>query len=444
MLRQDIKDFKNSSFITLIIILFVLLSIIAYALLRDKIVTNYEKDTKILFYKIQIQTSALLSNLMYRHSIEKDLLLKAHVKARKYLKEKKVNPLLVDLSEIYNAINDKNKFYNIYITDKDLVIRNSTFVKDIGFDLSFAQDVFDKHYEEKITGVSTPLFEIFSQEFFSYTDEYLVDALGKKQGVLQLSYTYKKSTKRLKEIQSTLEKYESIADVKAYIIINDKLTTEIILKNVLLLKPNLKDILKTTKDGFSLNNKLLHKKLIIHNFYQKGVSYTQMSIATQSPIFESKKLLYSILLDNSNLEAKLKTLNIFMSFVMFLGIIAIIITNRLRKKEIKLKEQDKFVQSSMHEIKTPLSIITLNNELRELEFGHNEYSLEIDSAIKTLKNSYEDMSFTITKDELSYPVETLILSDVLKERVAYFGTVATSKNKTIVLTTNSVCKVKIL
>ncbi|MEA3370096.1 MAG: HAMP domain-containing sensor histidine kinase, partial [Campylobacterota bacterium] len=115
----------------------------------------------------------------------------------------------------------------------------------------------------------------------------------------------------------------------------------------------------------------------------------------------------------------------------------------IRKKERRLSEQDKFVQYSMHEIKTPLSVITLNNELRELEFGKDEYSSEIDSAIKLLKTSYDDMSFTITKDELDYPSETLVLSEVVSDRVEYFKTIAKSNSKSITFRVGSDCRVDI-
>lgn len=97
----------------------------------------------------------------------------------------------------------------------------------------------------------------------------------------------------------------------------------------------------------------------------------------------------------------------------------------------------------MHEIKTPLSVITLNNELRELEFGRDEYSSEIDNAIKLLKTSYDDMSFTITKDKLEYPLERLKLKEILLQRVKYFETIAQSNSRTISIQVDSNCLVEI-
>jgi signal transduction histidine kinase len=122
-------------------------------------------------------------------------------------------------------------------------------------------------------------------------------------------------------------------------------------------------------------------------------------------------------------------------------VIAILFISKIRVKETLLSDQDKFVQSAMHEIKTPLSVITLNNELRQLEFGKDTYSEEIDSALKLLHHSYSSMSFIINKEQLTYPLETLELSKVLKDRIAFFQSIAFANNKMIRSEINSHCKV---
>jgi signal transduction histidine kinase len=109
-----------------------------------------------------------------------------------------------------------------------------------------------------------------------------------------------------------------------------------------------------------------------------------------------------------------------------------VVIAKVRDKEIKLSDQDKFVQSAMHEIKTPLSIITLNNELRQLEQGTDAYSEEIDNALKVLHNSYRSMSFIMTKDQLGYEIETLDLSQIVKQRIEYFQTIASMNDKKII------------
>jgi len=405
-------------------------------------ILSHEREAKILFYKLQSQTSGLLSTLLYSYSVEKEQLLKRHKIVLAYLRESKKDPLEVDLQAIYENINASSsaKPYNIYITDENYVIRNTSFEKDRGFDLSFAKKIFDLHYEQKIIGLSTPIFEKSSKEFLSYSDSYLSSPY--QTNILQVSYTYKESRAKLLEIQELISHYLNIVDVKAYIVSNDGFVNDIILKKIPSYKPDLKEILVKIQKGKSVNERFGDRELMISHFQKDGSSYTQMYMTLNSPIVKSTKILYSILLDDSDLESSLEFLNLLMALVLILGVVALFFTIRLRKKEIKLTEQDKFVQSSMHEIKTPLSIITLNNELRELEFGQDEYSSEIESAIKTLKISYDDMSFTLTNDELFYSLETLLLEEVLQERVSYFKSIASSNHKVIELEMSGICSVE--
>lgn len=422
-----------------------IITVISYGFFRNSIITTYEKDTKILFYTIQNQTSSLLSKLLHQYTLQKNVLLNKHALVAKYIQEQQITPTEIDLKNIYQTINknEKNNNYNIYITGENLVIKNTTFKKDIGFDISFAKSSFDEHFEKNTTGICTPLFEKSSKQFLSYTDAYLSTPTNLKANVLQVSYSYLESKNRLIEIQKLISKYPNIVDAKAYIIVDTGFVNDIILKDFPSYKPNLKEILSRIEEGSKVNEKLSNTNLTINTFDKDNIYYTEVYISTKSAILDNTKIVYSILLDDTQLHAQLKNLNLLMFFVVLLGIFAIFATYKIRRKEIKFTEQDKFVQSSMHEIKTPLSIITLNNELRELEFGKDEYSQEIDSALKTLKTSYDDMSFTLTKDELTYPVDVLTLSEILTSRVSYFKTIATSNSKSISLHIDSACKVKI-
>ncbi len=419
------------------------LSAVGYVFIKKIIISNYEKERKILFYEIQMHTSELLSGLMYENSTQKKQLLQKHKTVSHYLQTTDIDPIEVNLEKIHKKINKEENSYNIYITDENFIIKNTTFKEDIGFDLSFAKATFNTHFEQNTTGICTPLFEKFSKQFLSYTDSCIQSKKGDKSRILQLSYTYKKSSKLLLIVQKLIANHSSIIDAKAYIVVNNVFVNDVNLRDFTAYKPDLKEILQVIQSSEHIKEKLLTQKLVIDDITKDGISYSEMYIATNSTIFDDTQILYSLVLNNSDLETKLKNLNLFMFVLILLGSIAILVTFKLRKKEIKLSEQDRFVQNSMHEIKTPLSIITLNNELRELEFGADEYSSEIDSAIKTLKTSYDDMSFIITKDELLYPKETLILGNVLQTRVEYFKNIASSNNKIINFKMNGACLVNI-
>jgi signal transduction histidine kinase len=377
---------------------------------------------------------------MYEFTTKKEVMLLKHQEVLKVLRDSELDPLTFNLQELHEKLNDQevSKPYNIYITDENLVIKNTTFASDLGFDLSFAKETFQEHLKTNIIGVSTPLFEKSSQNFLSYTDSYID---GKS--VLQISYTVPDAKAKLQKIQKLISNYPTIKDAKAYVMVNTGFITDVILKDYEPFKPNLEGILEQIKSGNDVKNKLVDSSLYEESFLQNNKPYKALYLSTKSAIFDDTTIVYAIILDESTYENSLNILTTALIILLSIASIALAISLHVRKKEIRFSEQDKFVQSSMHEIKTPLSIITLNNELRTLEYGEDEYSQEIQSAIKLLKVSYDDMSFTITKDNLTYKQEPIKLHEVVQERVEYFKTIAASNSKTIELYCSHECMVNI-
>ena len=117
--------------------------------------SSHEKDTLILFHDIKDNTSDLLAKLIYQHEIKKSTLLQKHKIVQTYLNSHDLN---VSLDEIHQKINEgyTDKPYDIYITDKNLTIRNTTYKKDLGFNLSFVKEAFEKHKFQNI--IFIPLF----------------------------------------------------------------------------------------------------------------------------------------------------------------------------------------------------------------------------------------------------------------------------------------------
>ena len=103
----------------------------------------------------------------------------------------------------------------------------------------------------------------------------------------------------------------------------------------------------------------------------------------------------------------LQNLNLAIFLIAFIGIITIYIIYNIRYKENLLKYKDKFIEHSVHEIKTPLSIIGLNIQLRNKTLGEDKYTKKIEGALRTLENSYDDMSFLHTKDNIHYSIENI-------------------------------------
>ncbi len=437
------KNIKISSFIFIFITIFFIIDFIGYRVFSDHIKSDHEKDIKILFYAIKNQTSDLLPKLLNKYYAQAKPLINKHKIVLDYMNRHDLNESLYEIHKKINKGHVK-KPYHIYITDKNLVIRNSTYKKDIGFDLSFLKSTFEKHKSENIIGCFAPIREKFSKNFLSYTDSYLFKNGDTRAAILQVSYTYGDTTQELTALENLIKQHPSIKEIKAYSISSSGYTSEIILSETdISYKPDIQSKVSSMKKTIIASKKLDHNDFLEENFEEKGIPYKLLYMSTNGYIDKDIKIIYTVLLDESDVYNRLKNLDILITLILFIGLISIFIMTKLRRKEVKLLEQDKFVQSAMHEIKTPLSIITLNNELRQLEQGIDSYSEEIDNALKVLHNSYRSMSFIMRKDHLSFEIETLHLSQIVKERIAYFQTIAAVNDKKIIFDIDSHCKVEI-
>lgn len=419
-----------------------LIIFVGYKIIHDTITQKHEKEVGMLVLDVQNRTHKLVSKLLYQYTIQQDILIKKHKEVASYLN---INSYDIDLQEIKKRINEghEDSPYEIYIADEELTIKNTTFAPDLGFNLSFAQEVFDKHYNEKTIGCSSPILEKSYKRFLSYTDSYYSENGNSKAGILQVSYSYMKSMEIFQDLRKQIDLYNRSKDVKAYIFADYAFRDKLPLEDWLIYKSDLKEVKFRLRNDIELLNKLKKDVKFTKSFIEDGTQYRAVFISSKSVIIDDIQIIHSVLIDESKFYNDLEKFNIWIFLITGLGIVAIFIINNLRKKEVRLSEQDKFVQSSMHEIKTPLSIITLNNELRELEFGKDEYSSEIGSAIKVLKGSYDGMSFAITQDNLNFPIELISLTQIIRDRVEYFKTIAKSNSKAITLKVQSDCKVKI-
>ena len=431
----NLKDFKASSFIFIIIVIFFIIDFIGYKILRNQVILNNEKETQILVNELNYKTNNLLTKLLYEYSIQKNIMIKKHKIVMNYIDLQTPHPLDIDLREIKESINlgYLDKPYNINITNKAFVITNATLAKEVGFDISFAKESFDEHKRNSVIIPCPPFFEKSTQSFFSFTDEYITEDGDEEAGILQISYRYKSRDKELKDIQSSIDSYPVVKDVKAFTFGEEGFVHDIILQEYKAYKPTLEEVLARIEDGKRVKERLSDKSFIVDRFVKNGIHFKSIDISSNSIIFNNTEIVFSILIDETEYLQELNNLNIWILIITILGLIAIITIYKVRNKETKLNDQDKFIQSSMHEIKTPLSIITLNNQLRELTAGKDEYSDEIDGAMKVLKISYDDMIFAMSENKIDYKIESLSLKTMIQERVNYFKTIATSNSKKIEL-----------
>lgn len=435
------KHIKVSSFIFILIALFLLIDFIGYRLLSYNLRQNHEKESKILFYQITNQTSSLLSKLNYNIVLQKEDIIKKHKEVEAYIY---THGMDANLTPIYEQINTglEEKPYNIYIADEDLIIRNTTYKPDEGFNLTFAKEIYDEHQRENIIGFLEPIREKKSDNFMSYTDSYLNMGGNSRAGLMEVSYTYTSAAENIRSIEALIKKHPSVIKAKAYGLSTEAFAYEMVLHRDPAYKRTNETIVSAQQHARALLKKLQNNKLKVENYTKDGKHYKKMYMLTQSAISKENKIIYTLLLDEEPFYESMKNLNIIMFLISVMGIVAILFIAKIRTEEQKLLEQDSFVRSAMHEIKTPLSVITLNNELRQLEYGEDEYGKEIDSALRLLRSSYESMTFIVSNQNLEYPLEILALEAIVEERVQFFQTIALSQNKIIVSDIQGHCKVE--
>ena len=261
-------------------------------MIQKDIISDHAKGTEILFYKIKSQSSELLSKLLYDYAVQRETLIKHHKRVKEYLRTR---PLNTDLKPIYREINRgyPDKPYHIYISDKNLIIRNTSYKNDLGFDLGFAKKDFEKHYREKVIGCSIPILENTSNQFFSYADSYLSKNGDDKAAILQVSYTYKESNRMIARLKELVKRNPEIRNAESYSFGDGHFIYEIILKDAVTRKLDMvsSEYLMREKKAAFLLKKLSKNHLLEERFTKKGIHYKSLSLLTDSMVSVDKLIM---------------------------------------------------------------------------------------------------------------------------------------------------------
>ncbi len=89
--------------------------------------------------------------------------------------------------------------------------------------------------------------------------------------------------------------------------------------------------------------------------------------------------------------------------------------------EILVASQKIFLRHAVHETNTPISVIMSNIELYEMEHGKNNYLSNIEVALKNIFNIYDDLSYLVKKDQVSYPAKDIDIIDYIRSRIDFFS-----------------------
>ena len=331
MTRTIIKP-NLSTYISFLLLVFAVISFISILFLKNNLIVSNKLEQEIIFNNIQRDTSNILTKVLYKYEKQKDLLKQKHAIVFDYI-NKQNKPLDIDLKKIYNKINYKNKKYNIYIINNNLIIRNTTFKRDNGFNLSFAKETFEKHKKDNTIGISAPMMESSAKKFFSYTDTYLATPNNKK--ILQVSYTYEGFDNLLKQLHENIDKNKKIKDLKAYLYVEDeKFIADFYFKQYKNLKPSLSELESRIKQGNKLS-KLDLNITIQHIIKKDNKVFNELYIIQENPISSNTKIMYSLLFDQTEHENMLNIYQLLIYVVILIFVISLVITFFMRKIENK-------------------------------------------------------------------------------------------------------------
>lgn len=100
-----------------------------------------------------------------------------------------------------------------------------------------------------------------------------------------------------------------------------------------------------------------------------------------------------------------------------------------------LANQKLFMRHAIHETITPLSVIMNTIELYEMNEGKNKHLSKIESAMKHMFTIYDDLSYLVKSNQLSYPKHAINLIDYMRSRIAFFDEVASQVDVSFTLQT---------
>jgi len=108
------------------------------------------------------------------------------------------------------------------------------------------------------------------------------------------------------------------------------------------------------------------------------------------------------------------------------------LNQEIEKNKNLLLENKRFIVDTVHQLKTPLSIITLNSDFLKMNLKDEEAKEildEIEAAIAMLTNSYEDLSYLASNKVVEYKPANIDISNILKSRIVFFTPLAKTRTK---------------
>ena len=412
-----------------------------------------------------------------------------------YLKNKNIELSLLK-EKVKKHFNITDFDFDIYLIDKNYVIFDATYEKDIGFNLSIVDDA--KMYLDKTTKDSKIyLASNISIDLLDYKLKVYSYSKATNNQYFELGFTlknpiYSKLKKNVKNIYDRTKNKTSLFRVittadKKYEYYNDLLYKP---KEGISKEEYFKTIEKFEINTFTTNkiiNAQRQNKQLTEVFDGKHIVYIPILNKNTNKHLFYNDLIMKIEIDTTSYEQTLSNtkqkfyifgsiiflflmlLYYFIKYNFYKPMIKITDTLESEKKiedekllnkkdefgilvekynklydslnnEIKLNsnlltENKRFIADTVHQIRTPLTNIMMNAEMVKKFQTDDKLSLfvdQIDASINMLSNSYEDLAYVTSYDTIEYKSNKVSLNDMLNKRIKFFSTISKVNFKEIV------------
>ncbi|MDA7816935.1 HAMP domain-containing histidine kinase [Sulfurimonas sp.] len=413
-----------------------------------------------------------------------------HSKALKSLRKNKNKSLTQLRKELKSEFQLSDEIVHLYLIKKDLVIYDATYKFDIGFDLS---NVIGMDEQLDLINKTNDIAFNDGLVLDHFTNSYILYSLAKLDDdtYLEMGFISQKYNKKLKNVFSPEIGSKHTSDFyRVYVDKNHEYYNDINQEHSSSTKKELYDSKEKFYYDEETNNPIIQAKRTNKEIMKvKDNSITIFSTLMDNSVRATSQLtnfavVIKMTIDITDKVTTLKkfqntfiiTISLLISFLVFgflwirknftettdiitkhissskviddiellnqndeFGIIAkkynTLITSlneELTKNRHLLLDNKRFIADTVHQIRTPLSVILMNSDLIKLHQNDSnveDFLNQINSSINMLTNSYEDLSYITSHDTIEYNPVHLHISKIIHERIDFFSTIVTVNYK---------------
>lgn len=178
--------------------------------------------------------------------------------------------------------------------------------------------------------------------------------------------------------------------------------------------------------GIKLINGVIQKEMsTFRDFFQQSVLYNIVIDKRQIKIKEFQVLVAYVNEMVSAIHEKnseLKELNASLEEKVLLKTAKL--QDQMQYNEQLVAAQDSFIKHSIHEVNTPLAVIMTHIDIYKMKYGENSYLSKIEAAAKMLSTIYDDLSYMVKRDRLTYDKEWIDIKAFILARTRFFEEIA--------------------